>query len=123
MTVRIPKDKIEVLVAKIKSVMKKKKVRLKELQSLIGSLNFCCRAIPVGRPFCRRLINATCGITKSFHYIRVLKPMKADLAMWLWFFQNHNGVSVVHDRFWQSNDDANIFTDNAGGQSLGFGIY
>ena len=123
MTVRIPKDKIEVLVSKIKSVMKKKKVRLKELQSLIGSLNFCCRAIPVGRPFCRRLINATCGITKSFHYIRVLKPMKADLAMWLWFFQNHNGVSVFHDRFWQSNDDANIFTDSAGGQGLGFGIY
>ena len=93
------------------------------MQSLIGSLNFCCRAIVPGRPFCRRLINATCGLTKPFHHIRVNKPMKLDLSLWLHFFRDHNGVSAFHDRFWISNADVQLFTDSAAGPGLGFGIY
>jgi len=62
MVVRIPKDKMQEVVDKIKLILSQKKTTLKAMQSLIGSLNFCCRAIVVGRPFCRRLINATCGI-------------------------------------------------------------
>ena len=121
MVVRIPKEKMQEVVEKINSVIGRQKVSLKIMQSLIGSLNFCCRAITVGRPFCRRLINATCGVKRSHHYVRITQEMKRDLRMWLNFFQNFNGVSVFHDRFWISNDDFQLYTDSSGG--VGFGIW
>lgn len=123
MVVRIPADKIVELVEKIECVLSKDKVTLLTMQSLIGSLNFCCRAIVPGRPFCRRLINSICGLTKHYHHLRVNKGIKLDLQMWLNFFRSHNGVSVFHDRFWVSNADVQLFTDSAGGPDMGFGIY
>ena len=123
MTVRIPLDKINATLEKIKHMLSKPKATLREMQSLIGTLNFCCRAIPMGRPFCRRLINATCGLTKPFHHTRINKGIRKDLQMWQNFFQNHNGISVFHDRFWVSSDDLELFTDSAGGANLGFGIF
>ena len=123
MTVRIPREKIDEVVTKVKAMLLRKKSTLKEMQSLIGSLNFCCRAIAAGRPFCRCLINAICGLTKPFHHLHITEAMKLDLRLWLWFFRHHNGISVFHDRFWLSNDDANFYTDSAGGEDLGFGIF
>lgn len=123
MVVRIPRAKIDEVVTKILTMLAREKSTLKEMQSLIGSLNFCCRAIAIGRPFCRRLINSTCGLTKGYHHIRVSKEIKLDLNMWLHFFTNYNGISVFHDRFWSSNDDIQLFTDSAGGEGLGFGIF
>ncbi|MCU7858829.1 MAG: hypothetical protein KZQ86_03130 [Candidatus Thiodiazotropha sp. (ex Lucinoma kastoroae)] len=123
MVVRIPREKIEELVQKIEFVLAKEKVTLLTMQSLIGSLNFCCRAIIPGRAFCRRLINAICGLTKPHHHLRITKGIRLDLCMWLDFFRQHNGVSVFHDRFWVSNDDVQLYTDSAGGPDLGFGIY
>lgn len=121
MVVRIPADKIKEVVEKIHVVLHSKKVKLKVMQSLIGSLNFCCRAIVIGRPFCRRLINATCGIKQSHHHVRITNAMRRDLIMWLDFFEHFNGVSVFHDRYWLSNDDILLFTDSSGG--IGFGIW
>ena len=91
------------------------------MQSLIGSLNFACRAVAPGRPFCRRLIDSICGLTKPHHRLRINSSIKLDLIMWLEFFEKFNGISVFHDRFWVCNGDVQLFTDSAG--ALGFGIY
>lgn len=94
------------------------------MQSLNGSLNFCCRAIIPGRPSCRHLINAICGLTKPYHHIRITKLIRLDLGMWPHFFCEHNGyVSAFHDRFWVSNEDVQLYTDSAAGPGLGFGVY
>ena len=77
----------------------------------------------LGRPFCRRLINATCVLKKPHHHLRITVEMKKDMKLWLQFFKDFNGISVFHDRFWISNDDIQLFTDSAGGPDLGFGAY
>lgn len=123
MVVRIPLEKIQEVVMKIKCVLSQKKSTLKAIQSLIGSLNFCCRAIIIGRPFSRRLINSICGLVKPYHHIRIKKDIRMDLHMWLLILQNHNGISVFHDRHWISNEDVCLFSDSAGGEGLGFGIF
>ena len=57
MQVRIHIEKVQVLVSQIHDILKhKRSLTLKALQSVLDSLNF----IVPGRPFCRRLINATC---------------------------------------------------------------
>lgn len=119
--VRIPKQKVEEVCVKIKIILSAPKTTLKEMQSLIGSLNFCCRAIRVGRPFCRRLVNSICGLTKPYHHIRITKGIKLDLVMWLDFFSNYNGISLFYDKCWTSNEDEQLFSDSAA--STGFGIY
>lgn len=123
MVVRIPKEKVSEIVNKIKEVLAKEKVTLKIMQSLIGVLNFACRAVVPGRPFCRRLVDSICGLSKPHHHVRLRKSVRADLCMWLEFFSDFNGISVFHDRFWTSNCDAQLFTDSAAGIGLGFGAY
>lgn len=123
MVVRIPKEKVNDIVQKIKEILGKKRVTLRMMQSLIGVLNFACRAIVPGRPFCRRLVNSICGLTKPYHHIRINKGIRRDLQMWLTFFDKFNGVSLFHDRFWVSNSDIELYTDSAAGVGLGFGAY
>ena len=69
------------IISKIRFVKDQKKVALKCMRQLIGVLNFATRVIVPGQPFLQRLINATCGLTKQFHHLRVTKAMKQDLDM------------------------------------------
>lgn len=121
MVIRLPMSKVKEIVERIQDILKKEKVTLKQMQSLIGVLNFACRAVVPGRPFCRRLINSICGLTKPFHHLRLSKGMRQDLQLWLCFFEGFNGISVFHDRYWVFNEDVQLFTDSAA--SLGFGAF
>ena len=123
MVLRLPEEKIVELKSLIKTILQKPKVTLRELQSLIGSLNFACRAISPGRAFSRRLINATCHVSKPNHRIRVNCEMKQDLLVWLEFLDHYNGITAMQDQNWQSNEQLEFYTDSAGGRGKGFGIY
>jgi hypothetical protein len=71
MVVRIPQSKLNEVKAKILHLLSESKTTLKAMLSLIGSLHFFCRAIIVGRPFIRRFINTTFGLSKPHHHIRI----------------------------------------------------
>ena len=97
----------------------KKSCTLRELQSLLGYLNFCCSIITCGRAFLRRLTNLTIGIKRPFHHIRLSQDVKSDLCLWLSFLEQYNGKSMfLNDRFLSSNTLA-LYTDSA--QSIGYG--
>lgn len=123
MTVRIPKEKLRELIDKILVVLKKEKTTLRSMQSLIGSLNFACRAVIPGRPFCRRLINSICGLTSPHHHLRITKDIRKDLEMWQTFLKHFNGVSVFHNSNWLTNIDVELYTDSAAGLGLGCAAY
>lgn len=123
MRIRIPLEKICEIIAKVNVLLSKSKCTLNQMQSLIGSLQFACRAIVPGRPFCRRLINSICGLTKKHHHIRISGSIRADLAMWKYFFSDFNGISVFYNQFWLYNSDLELFTDAAAKQGFGFGCY
>lgn len=92
---------------------------LRELQSLIGYLNFCCSVITCGKAFLRRLINLTIGIRKPFHHVSLNRQVKADLSMWLIFLARYNGKSMFLDERFLSSNTLSLYTDSA--QSLGYG--
>lgn len=116
---RLPKEKIDKCLQLIDDHHKRKKITLKELQSIIGLLNFCCNVIPTGRVFLRRLINLTIGISKPSHKIRLNKESRADLTMWRSFLIHFNGKGFFHDDGWSGPNSRQLFTDSSG--SLGFG--
>ena len=59
---RLPRDKIEKCISLISDFIHRKKVTLKEVQSLNGLLHFACSVIRPGRAFLRRLIDLTVGV-------------------------------------------------------------
>ena len=65
---RLPQDKVEKCGEVVIQFLSHKKVMLKELQSLIGLLNFACSIIKPGRLFLRRLINLTMGVQTYVFY-------------------------------------------------------
>ena len=121
MEVRIPEDKLVDLRLTLRQAIERRKMTLQEIQSLVGKLNFCCRAVAPGRAFCRRLIDATIGLRHPFHRTRVSIGMREDMLLWQKFLDHHNGITFMADQQWKDNQGLNLFTDAAG--SLGFGIF
>lgn len=81
MLVRVPHPKCVELQNLLKQLSPLKKVTLKQLQSVLGKLNFFTRAIRPGRAFVRRLYDATIGVTEPHHYLRVTQSMREDIFM------------------------------------------
>ena len=72
---RLPNEKLVKLSQKIRDTLDSSKITLKDMQSLLGLLNFACKVVAPGRTFCRRLINSTIGVRKSYYNIRVNKQI------------------------------------------------
>ena len=123
MVIKIPKDKIDELCENILFMLNSKKVTLKHLQSLAGSLAFCTRAFPAGRTFSRRIYASLCKASKPHHFIRVTNFMKSDLLVWKEFLHNFNSLSYIPEKNWSTNYDLQLFIDRAGGETKGCGAF
>ena len=119
MEARLPQDKLCKCTTLIQLFLQRKKVSLRELQSLVGLLNFTCSVVVPGRTFLRRMINLTVGIRRPTHLIRLTRAVKADLKLWLDFLTNYNGKSFFLDFHWLSSTHLHLYTDASG--SLGYG--
>jgi hypothetical protein len=69
---RLPMEKIAKCVETISSFLQRKKVTLKDLQSLIGLFNCACSVIEPGRAFLRRLIDHTQDTQNPRHFIEFI---------------------------------------------------
>ena len=119
MEARLPNDKLLKCISLISDFMQRNKVTLRELQSLIGTLNFACSVVVPGRAFLRRLINLTKGAKRAHHYIRLNRSTKADLVVWQTFLHDFNGRSFFLQDGWFDSDTLQLYTDASG--SCGFG--
>jgi DNA transposition AAA+ family ATPase len=113
MELRLPKEKLSEIKDRLIIILNSRKLKLREIQSVIGLLNFACQVVVPGKAFCRRLIDATCNVKKAWHRVRITKAMKKD----------YNCISLMIDQYWTSNEAIELFTDSAGGSDRGFGIY
>ena len=93
MEFRLPEAKLVKLNSLLASFLARKKVRLKEMQSLLGVLAFAGRIMPVGRIFSRRLYLAIAGLKSPFAHVRLTTSIKADLMVWARFLETYNGRS------------------------------
>ena len=119
MEARLPLDKTTKCKTLISILLRRKKVTLWEIQSLIGLLNFACSVVVPGRAFLRRLIDLTKGVKFPHHFIGLNKSSKADLGLWQSFLDDFNGRSFFLNDAWHDSLSLNLYTDAAG--SLGYG--
>lgn len=123
MEIRIPQDKISDILHQIASILQNSKVTLRNLQSFVGSLAFCVKAMPSARAFARRMYAAMSHAKKPHHKVRITKGIKKDIEMWKLFLTRYNGVSVMLSNDWSPNSDLQLFTDGAGNPRFGCGVY
>ena len=121
MEARLPEDKLQRTRDLLTSVTKRRSVRLVELQSLIGTLQFACKAFVPGRTFLQRMINLTRAVPSRFHHIRLNKEFFKDLTMWKAFLSGWNGRSFFLDSTVSTSPDLELYTDAA--NSVGFRGY
>lgn len=116
---RLPEDKLQKCSVLLESFYKRRKVTLRELQSLLGLLNFTCSVIVPGRPFLRRMIDLTVGVRRAHHRIRLSKGTKHDITVWLNFLSTFNGRSFFHHDTWKTSSFIELYTDVAGSKGYG----
>ncbi|CAJ0949968.1 unnamed protein product [Ranitomeya imitator] len=92
MEFRLPQDKIAKLLYLIEGCL-----LVVQMQSLLGSLNFACKIMSMGRIFSRRLILATRGVRQLHHRIRITAPLRSDLIMWQRFLNTYNGKTCFQE--------------------------
>ena len=119
MEARLPGDKIERLRVAFDIFQKRRSCTLKELQSLIGSLNFACKVIPPGRPYLQRMIELTRNVKQPHHHIKLSAGFFKDLEMWKQFIVNWNGASFFLSSAWEDSECLELHTDASG--VLGYG--
>lgn len=119
-TIFVPKDKVDALKAQLQNVASRRKITLKEMQSLVGSLAFISKAIPAGRAFCRRFYDSLSQGYKQHHYITISRALREDVDIWLEFLSDFNGTTVFPDIHWSDKDTIHISSDSSG--SLGCGV-
>ncbi|XP_062591615.1 uncharacterized protein LOC134253122 [Saccostrea cucullata] len=115
---RLPEDKLTNMRQLLAKTVHRKKIQLRELQSLIGVLNFACQVVTPGRAFLRRLIDLTRRVSKPNHYIRLTAEERADIKAWQLFIDHFNGKSIFHQDEWFSSQKLHIYTDASG--ALGY---
>ena len=115
---RLPLDKVTHIKHLLAHCLARRKVTLKELQSLIGMLSFACKVVVPGRPFLRRLIDLTRGLQKPHHHLRLNQEAKADLAAWNVFIDTFNGTYMFSSMLWETSEHLHFYTDASG---VGFG--
>ena len=115
----LPEDKLQKCRFLLHSFYKRRKVSLKELQSLLGLLNFTCSVIVPGRAFLRRMIDLTKGAKRPQHRIRLTKEVKNDIAVWLTFLDEFNGRAFFLHEKWGASSSLKLFTDTAGSRGYG----
>ena len=104
-TMSLPQGKLESLQLELLNWQKKRRVTKKELQQILGKLNWAAKVVRAVRPFMRRLINLLPTVVQSHHHIRLSAAAKKDIAWLLSFSMQFNGVA-----FWLS---ANPLPDHA----------
>ena len=119
MEARLPPDRLAKCQDLISGFLKRRKVTLREIQSLTGLLNFACNVVVPGRPFLRRLIDLTLGIRIPHFLIRLNREVKEDLKVWQQFLSGFNERSFFLSDDWANSHNLKFYTDASG--VIGYG--
>ena len=83
----------------------------RQLQSLIGKLNFICTVCRPGRTFLQQMTDLLQNVQHPNHHIRLGNRFLKDLDWWLLFLRDWNGKSMFYDEQWLTSSCLHLYTD------------
>ncbi len=96
MTMKMPADKVKETLLLVQEWARKTSASKRELQHLLGKLNWMSQCVRPGRLFVSRMLHT---LRQAYHQKRVQlsDEFRADLAWWLEFLPDFNGVSCLEE--------------------------
>ena len=118
---RLPTDKFSSIQDVLSQWSTRKCCKKKELQSLIGLLHHACMVVWPGRTFLRRMIDLLSCFRNDSHPIRLNVEFRKDLAWWVEFFGQWNGISFFLFPTLEPLPDFAVCSDASG--VIGYGAF
>ena len=109
MSLEVTPDRLRAIQEEVSIWLGRKRASKKELQSLIGKLQFAAKCVRAGRIFISRMLE-TLRNTKDGECFTISLEFKKDLLWWQKFVSQFNGVIMMGDIRW-SKPDQIIATD------------
>ena len=119
-TISVPTEKLAAMLQELAAMRAARTCTKRSLLSLIGKLAFAAKAIPAGRIFLRRLIDASTTVSSLHHHMRISAEMKADMDWWSTFAHTWNGRATFLESTWTPSPAFQLFTDAS---DSGFGCF
>ena len=121
MEASISDDRKHALMDELRWMRQRDKCTQRELLSLIGKLSFCCKVVPAGRIFLRRMIDLSNTVSHLHHRISLTTEAYLDLQWWLDFLPEWSGTSLILNTRWIPSPALHLYTDASG--LHGWGAY
>ena len=93
----LPEHKLCELGLLLRETTAKRSITKRDLQSLVGKLNFAARVVFGGRTFLRRMIDTVNHMQRPHHHVRINAQVRADLEWWREFLGVFNGKTFCVD--------------------------
>lgn len=109
MTLEVTEDRQVEILQEVETWLARQTASKKQLQRLIGKLQFVATCVRPGRLFISRMLAALRGVSDN-EVIVLGDEFKKDIKWWKCFLDRYNGVSMIPEEIW-SNPDELIATD------------
>ena len=124
----LPDEKIAKAKMWLEVTLDHKKIKVKDVQKLMGLLNFLNKAIVLRRAFTRCMYAKISGKTKNLqlhHHIYLDKEFRADCLIWLKLLKEEN-LAVIYRSVLDQEEltiaqDVDFYIDSLANEKLGFG--
>lgn len=120
MQARISEERLHDVLAELESWTHRRSATKRQILSLIGKLTFVSRVVRPGRTFVRRMIALAKRIPHLHQTVRLSSDFQKDVAWWIHYLPNWNGVSMFYEDQWISSVDVHIYTDSSDIAAAGF---
>jgi len=121
MEASISADRKQALLDELRWMKQKDRVTKRDLLSLVGKLSFCCKVLPAGRIFLRRMIDLSTKVSNLHHHISLTSDAKLDIQWWLDLLPKWPGKALILNSRWTPSPALHLYTDASGLQ--GWGAY
>ena len=111
MEIRITDDRMLDIRSILPKLLQRKSASKRELQSLIGKLQFVGKCVKPSRIFISRILVLLRGLKHSRYKVRLNTEFRKDIQWWINFMHVYNGVSMIKTCDWSKVDQ--IFTTDA----------
>lgn len=105
MTMEVTPDRLEEIHKLLSEWLLKNSATLKEVQSLVGKLNFIACCVKPGRIFISRILNFLREFKEGVSSLVVPFELKKDLSWWSKFLDVYNGISILNIEEWTEPDE------------------
>jgi hypothetical protein len=83
MTLSLPADKLQSLLAAVSAILPRRTVSRRALQRLVGKMQWASRVVYGGRVFMRACLDGLSSVRHPGHHVTLNQALRDDLAWWL----------------------------------------